>query len=236
MKLLYQFIFLLMLYGCSQPHQEKRDVSNDKKSAVGFSGLTEFAVDSSSTFDKNRNTQISIEIPVSGIQELDEQIKAEIDKQKVEFIKSIDELIKEDRDILTTVNSDFSVDLISAYNDKNLISYCFIISYYHGGAAHPMTMYNSFNFDKKEKKLISFTDYFNVKTQNDSIWFLTIINKAIDIDNVKATSLNEIDFNIEKDTISFNFDDYEIASYAEGIIQGRIKKSVLSEKIKNNYR
>ncbi len=45
-----------------------------------------------------------------------------------------------------------------------------------------------------------------------------------------------MDFSMEKDTISFNFDDYEIARYAEGIIQARINKSLLKKYIKSNYR
>jgi hypothetical protein len=48
--------------------------------------------------------------------------------------------------------------------------------------------------------------------------------------------LYDLDFNIEKDTISFNFSDYEIACYAEGLIQAKIHKKELYNKIRTNYR
>ena len=63
-----------------------------------------------------------------------------------------------------------------------------------------------------------------------------IITKSIGREGIFVNELNNIDFNIEQDTISFNFDNYEIASYGAGIIQGRIQKHKLNEKIKTTYR
>jgi hypothetical protein len=63
-----------------------------------------------------------------------------------------------------------------------------------------------------------------------------LITKAIGREGVFVSNLNGIDFNIEQDTISFNFDDYEIASYAEGIMQGRIHRQKLNDRIKTTYR
>jgi hypothetical protein len=193
-------------------------------------------LDSIKFADEKRKLEIFILIPVSGFSKLDKALRNELESRKDDFIESVDKRIKEDNGKMSEIGSDFYVDLVSAFKDKDIISYCFTISSYHGGAAHPMTIYYSFNYDLKREKKITFSDYFNVESRKDTIFLTDLMTRDINTENITVTNLKDMDFNIEKDTISFNFDDYEIASYAEGIIQARINKSILKKNIKSNYR
>jgi hypothetical protein len=149
---------------------------------------------------------------------------------------SIDTLIQNEPSMLQAVPSGFYVDPVSVFKDDILVSYCFIISSDHAGAAHPFTEYYSFNYDLKRKKPFTFSDYFNVHSKQDTQSFISIINRAIDRPNISVNKLDGIDFNIEKDSVAFNFDDYEIASYAEGIIKAKVAKQTLKQFVTNNNR
>ncbi len=204
------FILLIIVFAISCG-LKKSEINQTKSAIPGVSKTTKqekqaeekiklpegIKLDSIKFSDEKRKLEIFILIPVSGISKLDKAVRIDLENRKDNFIESVDKRIEEDNGQMSEIGSDFIVNLVSAYKDKDIISYCFVISFYHGGAAHPMTIYYSFN---------------------------------------SVTNLNEMDFNIEKDTISFNFDDYEIASYAEGIIQARINKSLLKKNIKSNYR
>jgi hypothetical protein len=243
------FILLIIVFAIScgpnkpEINQTKSDISgvskttNQENQAQEKLKLPEgIKLDSIIFSDEKRKLEIFILIPVSGISKLDKALRIELENRKNNFIESVDKRIEEDKGQMSEIGSDFDVNLVSAYKDKDIISYCFVISFYHGGAAHPMTIYYSFNYDLKREKKITFSDYFNVESTKDTIFLTDLMTKAINTENISVTNLNDMDFNIEKDTISFNFDDYEIASYAEGIIQARINKSLLKKNIKSNYR
>jgi hypothetical protein len=186
--------------------------------------------------DEKRKLEIYISFPVSGILKLDKDLRIELENRQEDFIETVDDRIKADNGKMSEMGSDFYIDLVSAFKDNDIISYCFVISSYLGGQAHPVTIYYSFNYDLKRERKIAFNDYFNVESRNDTIYLTDLMTKAINTENISVTSLKDMDFSIEKDTISFNFDDYEIASYAEGIIQARINKSLLKKNIKSSYR
>lgn len=239
------------LLGCGQGERKLNVLTDSKDSTLIENGIvrhsivdlvppinlpTGFRLDTIQKNDTTRNLSIFISIPISGIKQIDKILLDEIKKQKDDFIRSLDEIIKEDKGILSSINSDFHAEPISVFKDNKVTSILYIVSYYHSGAAHPMTMYYSFNFNSKTLKRISFSDYFNVKIKVDTAFMTDQITRAIGRQGVFVSDLKEIDFNIEQDTISFNFDDYEIASYAEGIIQGRIHRQKLNEKIKATYR
>jgi hypothetical protein len=190
--------------------------------------------------DSSRNTFLSIVIPQSKRQRLsrlDKEIKAIISKRKTDFLKRIDEMIQEDSTALKSTGSSFYAEPISVYKDYQLVSYCFIISYHHFGAAHPMTEYYSFNYDLLKNKPIRFSDYLQITSSKDTSEFVTIVNKAINRGEIGIhLPLKNLDFNIEKDTISFNFDDYEITSYAEGIIRSKVNRKEINKLINKDYR
>lgn len=238
MKTIAHILIVIGLLGCGQGESKLNDQTHSQDSALHKTEIVRhstddlvptlnlpegFRLDTIQTNDTARNLSIFISIPVSGIKLLDKVVFDEIEKQKDDFTRSLDEMIKEDKGILSSINSGFQAEPVSVYKDSKVTSILYIISYYHGGAAHPMTMYYSFNFDSKTQKRISFSDYFIVKNSADTAFMTDIITEAVGREGVFVSGLKDIDFNIEQDTISFNFDDYEIASYAEGIMQGRIQ-------------
>jgi len=187
-----------------------------------------FALDTFIQFDPSKNLDIFIFMPVSDMEEVNNVVKAGIESQKNEFIENY---LGEENDF----RNYFYAVPISIYKDEKIISLLFVISYYSAGAAHPMTVYHSFNFDAKTKQQIDFNDYFLVKSKADTTFFTEIITRAINQEGVFLHELYNLSFNIEKDTISFDFSTYEIASYVDGLIQGRIHKKELYDKIKTKY-
>jgi len=195
-----------------------------------------FRLDRIQRNDTARNLSIFVSVPISGISHIDKVVFEGIEKQKNDFIKGLDERIKEDKEILNTVNSDFQAAPISVFKDNKVTSVLFLVSCYYGGAPHPVSRYYSFNFDNRSLKRIYFSDFFTVKTRTDSNHIKDLITMAVGREGIFVSDVKDIDFNIEEDTISFNFDDYEIASYAEGIIQGRMHRKVINENIRTIYR
>jgi hypothetical protein len=63
-----------------------------------------------------------------------------------------------------------------------------------------------------------------------------LINKAINRQNIGVNNIYKMDFCLIKDSISFNFSDYEIASYGDGIIQAHVSRQSLNNLIKKIYR
>ena len=251
MKTIALILILIGLLECGQGERKLNDHADSQDSTLTKTEIVRhsiedlvptinlpkgFRLDTIQKTDTARNLSIFISIPVSGIKELDKVVFDEIEKQKNDFIRSLDQMIKEDDGILSTINSDFQAEPVSVFKDCKVTSILYIVSYYHGGAAHPMTMYYSFNFDNKTQKRISFFDYFIIKNTADTVFMIELITRAIGREGVFVSNLKGIDFNIEQDTISFNFDDYEIASYAEGIMQGRIHRQKLNNKVKATYR
>lgn len=251
MKTLTHILIIFVLFGCSQVERKNHNQTSNRASLLIDNKIVQnsiesivhpiklpygFRLDTIQKNDKARNLSLFISLPVSNISQIDQIVFEEINNQKDDFIESLDEMIKNDNRILTSINSDFQAEPISVYKDTKVTSILFVITYYHGGAVHPITMYYSFNFDNITKQRIFFSDYFVIKNKVDTSYMTNQITKSIGREGVNVTDLNEIDFNIEQDTISFNFDDYEIASYAEGIIRGRIQKNKLNDKIKIIYR
>ncbi len=251
MKTIVYISILIGLLGCGQGkgklnnQPEIQDSTVNKTEIVRHSmedivptlNLPEgFRLETIQKTDTARNLSIFISIPVSGIKQVDKVVFEEIEKQKDDFIRSLDQMIREDKEILSSINSDFQAEPVSVFKDSIVTSILYIVSFYHSGAAHPMTMYYSFNFDNKLQKRISFSDYFIFKNLADTVFMTELITKAIGREGIFVSNLKCIDFNIEQDTISFNFDDYEIASYAEGIMQGRIHRKNLNDRVKKTYR
>jgi hypothetical protein len=251
MKALTHILIFFGLLGCGQGERktivqtsnqdskliEKERIQDNTEDSVPTLQLPDgFRLDTIQKTDSERNLLIFISIPVSGIKQIDKVVFEEIEKQKNDFIQSLDEMIKENSRILNTVSSYFQAEPISVYKDDKVTSILFIVSYYPAGAAHGMLMYYSFNFDNITQQRILFSDYFVLKNKADTVFMTDRITKSIKREGIFITELNNLDFNIEKDAISFNFDNYEIASYAEGILRGRIQKFKLYNKVKTTYR
>ncbi len=250
MKSVVTIFSILFFFSCRQEQTEigNNQVKNPSDSiTVDTSLISEgikinakfpfgIKMDSIKHYDKQRNTQFLLYFPVSNIITLDTGIKNELIRQKDGFIKNVDEVRKEYGDeFISSLTNEFTAIPISVFKNQKLISYLFGISFYHSGAPHPVSFYYSYNFDNEKHKKIIFSDYFKISSKADTTYYCNLITKAINRDGICVGEIKNIDFNVEQDTISFNFDDYEIGSYGDGTMQGRLVKKKLLNRIKTKY-
>ncbi len=195
-------------------------------------------LDSIKTIDSSKALTVGIVLPKSGNKQFllaDKLLQSIINKKKNSFINSVDKMLKEDKNLLqSATGSMFRVWPKVLYKDKNMISYLLIIDMYHAGDAHSKSDYYTFNYDLNKQKQIRFSDYFSIKSKADSKFLMGKINSVIG--GNKLDKMYDLDFNINTKTIFFNFDDYEIAGYAEGMIRVPITKKELLYYIKPEYR
>jgi len=242
LNLLVTFLFLVSCFNNnhrslplgSRPLVDTSKVIKSIK--LNFTLPDKFKLDSLKYYDKKRNAIIIIAIPLSGDLKLDTEIKSQILNQRDSLLIDIDRFIKRDSDFVNSaLTSEFTAIPISVFFDNKIISYSFVIYSYFSGGAHPVMIFYSYNYDILKQKHLNFDDYFILNSKSDTTYFTDLITKAIDKEGIVMTRIKNQDFNIEKDTISFNFGDYEIGGYADGIMQGRIKKSILNDKINKSY-
>ncbi len=251
MKTIITILSILFLFSCRQEQSEienKQDKKSSDSTEIDTTLITEgikidaklpsgIKLDSIKHYDKQRNTQFLLYFPITNIISLDTGIKNELLRQKDDFIKNVDEMRKENGDdFISSLTNEFTAVPISIFKNQKLTSYLFGISFYHSGAPHPVSFYYSYNFDNDKQTKIIFKDYFKITSKADTAYYCDLITKAINRDGISVGEIKNIDFNIEQDTISFNFDVYEIGSYADGIMQGRVEKKKLFNRIKTTYR
>jgi hypothetical protein len=95
-------------------------------------------------------------------------------------------------------------------------------------------MYETFNYDTLKRKLITFNDYFDIRSHADTVVIMNAIKSRLS-PNSMFESLYELDFCLRNDSIVFNFDDYEIASYAEGMSQAAVARNTIAKLIRRPY-
>ena len=213
---------------------------NHSQASSSINHLTtpnDFYIDSIRAKDERLQITFDIEMPIFKADSICTLIiQKEIQIHKQNFIDRVKELISKDSNMLNSVGSFFSANPVLIYQDTSFTSTCFVISTYFAGNAHPLTIFKSFNFDRKLNRLVDFKDYFNVSTQVDSLIMKELINKAINRQNIGVNNIYKMDFCLIKDSISFNFSDYEIASYGDGFIQAHVSRQSLNNLIKKIYR
>ncbi len=139
--------------------------------------------------------------------------------------------------------SSFEAFYDNYYEDNNIASIRYIISVYFSGGVHPFAEYVSINYDKKTKKIFSSKDYLNVKTSKDTLLILTPLEKAFGLLSENLANgnlwgfykLNDDNFTITKDSISFNFSDYAIGQ-GPSMLDCKISRNEIKNIVKLNYR
>jgi len=223
MKNIIIILLVLCCFAFTQTRKEHRAFSQ-----------REFKIDTLKIADKKGRYDIFLTIPIAGIPNLDRTVRNEILTGKEEFEAEVNERMEGIEGDTTDISSDYSCELISVYEDKKFISYSFVNSQYFTGAAHGMTRYRSYNYDLATNRFINFNDYFNFKSVKDSVFLMNLMTRRIAREGVEVKTLRDMDFNLEEDSISFNFDDYEIASYAEGPIRVKIGRKEIAKLIRKN--
>jgi len=197
----------------------------------------EFLYDTINQFDKKRNIEIVLVIPksIKSNQKYDKSVSSYLNQERLNFMARIDTMIKEDKNMLKTVPSMFSIEPVSIFSDDKVVSYCFTIQKYIAGAAHPLFEYSSINYDKGKGRQFQFSDYFNLKSISDTTLLLNKINSAINRPAIKLERLHELDFNVNDKSVSFNFDAYELG-YGDFSTRSIISKQELISLINRSYR
>jgi hypothetical protein len=185
--------------------------------------------------DSITNTEVYSLIPVSGIPLLDAAVKSAIEDERKNFLAYVQGEFKRDT-TLYGYGGEFTSDVLSAYKNDKIISYLFSINYYHAGAAHPIANYYSYNFYIPNNKRVTFRDYFSAPTKSDTTLLTKLITKSIDREGISLAHLYEMDFAVTGDSILFAFDDYELASYSEGVIEASVSRKELNNNIREAYR
>jgi hypothetical protein len=193
-----------------------------------------FSLDTIVYFDSLKIADIDILLPLSGIKELDDRIAEEANKRKTEFLKNLD--LTYDPKEADPMHSWFDMSVNSIYESETIISYRFCVGIYDSYAAHPLCDFYSYNYNRKTGKEITFQNYFDVQEPSDTSLILNLINTGIGMPEVQCNEIKNIDFNVRRDTISFNFDDYEISDYAHGMIEAPVDKKQLISLIRIQYR
>lgn len=224
------FVLVAILSSCGN--------NSPKSSIIDRSNIkNDFYVDSIRMKDEKLQITYDINVPIFKSDSIFTSIiKNKVQTHKQKFTDRVAVLIAEDSTMLNSVGSFFSASPVSINVDSSFASVCYIISTYFAGNVHGLTIYTSFNFDRKLKCLIDFENYFTLSSHIDSITMDDLINKAINRPSIGINKIYKMDFSLIKDSISFNFCDYEIASYAEGIIQAHVSRQLLEPYINKVYR
>lgn len=143
--------------------------------------------------------------------------------------------------------SDYSSDASIVYEDKDLISYVVLEFFNFEGSAHPQHIFSTFVYDKKIGKLLTLRDVFSVsdafykKVSEIALKDLTAqIAKASEIDSKDVDTkwikdgLSEKEksfsnFTLSDKGVTFYFDEYIVASYAQGPQQSFLSFESLKE-------
>lgn len=169
------------------------------------------------------------------VQQLSDQANAAFEKRYQKFVKELQKQQVSSEQSNATAPPLFNNYLVSIYQKDQLLSFVYQLSYAHQGAAHSMHEYNSFTYDLRTQQRLSFDDYFQLNTEEDSLQLLTLINEAIDLGDMGAKSIYEMDFHLQEHGISFYFDAYELGSYAMGMPKGQVSWEAISPYIRQRY-
>jgi hypothetical protein len=253
MRVLLIFLIFIFLFfvNCNRPDKRNNQSSVDKETDENIASkfFNDIQIPKGLTLDsliiKNNEKRAEFKIVLlksinnsfdsfvkDSLIKMNNKFLSGIDK---EFLKTIDSIIKEGSN-RAKEPSYFYAKPLQAWIDSAFMSYNFAISNYLVESSHPVDLFCSFNYDRKADKAIGFNDYFDLKTHKDSLLLIDLINRAIDIKDVSIAKVENFKFNIVLDTIRFNFSDYEISSYSNGLIQASILKKDIKRIINKNYR
>lgn len=201
-----------------------------------FPLLQDVYLDSLIIEDSLLNLTVEIIIPKSTdvkSKTADSLVSKRISEWKNNFIKSISyhpDMLK------AAAGNYFSVYPEQLYKSETAISYLLVKETHYSGGAHSKIDYYAFNYDLKKGREIKFSDLFTFKdkVQQDSL--IKWLNQKLNDDNVKVDSFYNYKFNFTNEQITFNFSDYEVASYAYGTQRVTFAKKELARYIKEDVK
>lgn len=191
-----------------------------------------FSIDSLNQFDSTHKATIHMRFPnYSADPTLNALVKDALDKKLQQFTNRLNPIEPEDRNNQSLPHI-FTVEPAYVYKNETIISYCFIIHSQKTDEAHPNAAYYSLNYHTGNKKLVSFADFFHLPNAQDRLALMNLINKGMPSSEYAVETLDYIDFNIEQDSIAFNFAQGQIAGTAAGVIKAKVAKKSLAGLVK----
>jgi hypothetical protein len=252
MRVIFQIVLILVFcicVNCNRINNRNNQKSSDKEENLTYKFFTDIAIPQGlkldSLIDKNSEKRADLKVLFlrSGNNSFDNLVKDSLVKMNNKFLSGIDKDFLINIDTMIKEGSErakepsyFYAKPLQAWIDSSLISYNFQICNYLVESSHPVDLFCSFNYSRKTNKVIRFNDYFDLKSNKDTLFLIDLINKAIGIKGVSVDKVANLKFNIECDTIRFNFNDYEITSYSNGLIQASILKNDIKRIINKNWR
>ena len=200
-----------------------------------------FKVDNIEDIDKANNISYLMEIPTTdfpGFQEfLNPRISILKKEMQVRTGKRKSKMKKALADDPAQLSRMYSFDFYpqSIYQDSTCISMRFWGTWYEGGP-HGLPEYYTFNFDKETGSEINFEDYFQLTSAQDSQILVDLVNEGLQNPNLSFDEIYPIKFNIEEDSVSFNFDAYDLEAYAYGMPRAYVSKLKLGSLVNEKYR
>jgi hypothetical protein len=199
----------------------------------GFSfrnGFGDFRIDTVKVDDAKRGLTVLVTVPVSKVYAFDTLVRGALMKDEERFVAEVDERYEVDS---TDRGFDYSALLVSAYRTKKIISYNFLCSKYFNTSVHGMSVYRSFTYDLDQKRLATFDDYFQLRTKKDTVAFIKLLTNRINEPGASVETVEGLHFHFTQDSVTFNFDEYEIASYAQGLLQAKFAWKELKRYARN---
>lgn len=182
--------------------------------------------------------------PNQNAEKFNQEVRNLVAKETREFKKGVSEASSEDTpgDSETGSDTQMSYDVTLATDD--LISVVFNVSNYSQGAAHPNHYAVVINYDLKSGKALKLSDLF--KPGSDylkvlSSYTINDLKKQAGQETYDSEWLekgagpesdNYSDWNISRKGLAITFDQYQVASYAEGPKHVLVPYSALKEVIK----
>jgi hypothetical protein len=249
MKTIISVILIYGLFVCWQVPQTSSTIAKETYFSKGINEVNDsigeiekpiklpkgFSLINMENKDTARNLSVLLSIPLGESVKMNSILVSGITEQAEDFIKELDKWIKQQISSQIEMESYFIAKPVSVFKGDKITSILFIISYYKCGEAHPFSMYYAFNFDNKTNKRLYFKDFFVLKNTADKDFYVSVISSVLGVEQVEIKDFKKLDFSVEQDTIVINFDEYEIAAYAAGLIQARIAKSEFEDKIRKEY-
>jgi len=149
----------------------------------------------------------------------------------------------QDTDMAAAGTNSFQVTPLNFYLDNNIVSIRYLFSSNTSGAAHAVNGLRSINYDIASAEAFTVNDYFSFATRNDSDLIVNILDEQFkylrdemtDTDPWTFYNINKLDFNIAKDSITFNFPDYALGQ-GPTMLDYKVSKTRLVNLIHQRYR
>lgn len=136
-----------------------------------------------------------------------------------------------------TLKMDYDVDIVKSGKDS-IISVRLSIEGYQGGHAHPYHAYRVLNFDLANNKELTLSDIFKRKNYLNTLAKISqkklnasLQDKWMIAEGTKPLPKNFKNWNLQTDSILITFDEYQVAPYANGVVEVEIPYGELKEMI-----